>query len=140
MQKNDYFGLNSDDEEESSVLEKRKEEGIKKWDWDKDENRDLYYTKPSFTTKGIKRTIVPDYDSDDDNLDITEPKMTKLNNQDKNIQKKTSIYIETVSGATDDQTCKLKYNLIGHTSSVNRVHWTRQSSNKNKLLSSSMDG
>ncbi len=118
-QKFNFFNLetsSTEEDEETEMIErkltKEDEEKIKKWDWDKEENYDLYYGKEA-VEKSMKRSK--------DAKEIKR-KMLKIDDQ-----------IEPV--IENDLTCKFK--LVGHKSSVNRIHWSR--TNDNLILSSSMD-
>ena len=115
-----YFNLESssteEDDESETVVSKLNEEDekkIKKWDWDKEENYNLYYGKEAIE-KSLKRS--------QDESETTKRKVFKKDDQ-----------IEPV--IQSDLSCKFK--LVGHKSSVNRIHWSR--TNENLLLSSSMD-
>jgi len=106
-----------DDDEESecvtSKLNEEDEKKIRKWDWDKEENYDLYYGKGAIE-KALKRS--------QDETELSKRKVLRKDDQ-----------MEPV--IESDLACK--YKLVGHKSSVNRIHWSR--TNENLLLSSSMD-
>jgi hypothetical protein len=141
----DYFNLDSDDDEDDSGEEAKKEElesKIKKWDWDKPENFDLYYgknaPKVNYENKIAKRSLlVADYDEDEDNIENLNKKLAK------NISVSNKPFIESIKNESAMEAIaknKCEFNFVGHKSSVNRVHWFKKYENKNLILSSSMEG
>lgn len=119
IKKNNFFNLSSDEssdnDDDDDEKEKQEQAKIRKWDWDREENKDLYYTKKleESTSKRLKTT---------NNNELKESQIDENHNK---------FRIEKVNDET------AKYNLLGHDNSVNRIHWCQK--NKNLLLASSMD-
>ena len=132
--KSDFFNLNSDEEDEEEEVDLK----TKKWDWDKEENRDLYYPKPTIFTSNLKRLLLAS-DYEDQYEDVE--KFKKIKNYSEN-EGKNNFFIEKLKNESveESERAKLEYKLVGHTNSVNRVFWGKHGENKNRLLSSSMDG
>lgn len=144
----DYFNLDSADEDESEEEAKKEEleSKIKKWDWDKPENFDLYYgknaPKVNYENKTAKRSLlVADYDEEDeDNIESNRNLNKKLA---KNISVSNKPFIESIRNESAMEVIaknKCEFNFVGHKSSVNRIHWFKKYENKNLILSSSMEG
>lgn len=113
IENNNFFNLVSDedDESEDDLVLKTK---VKKWDWDLEENRSNFYTQ-EFNNKKIKKD---DCTSAASTSQSSEPNRFR-------IEKST-------------ESC-FRYDLLGHSSSVNRIEWCKKYQNKNFLLASSMD-
>ena len=118
VKENDFFNLNSDSDD---CDDDKNVEKSSKWDWDRPENKQLYFSKSEESFKksksGEKRTL-NDYKEAG-----TSKKLFKSSQPDE-------------SQAANNN---MKYQLIGHTDSVNRIHWSKKPQNENLLLSSSMD-
>jgi len=119
---NNFFNLSSDEDnstdndDEKEMLNKQK---INKWDWDREENKSLYYQKnqqasEEFQNKRFKK-----------DTDFNDNKNQAL------VIKSNLFRIESDSSAN--------FNFLGHTNSVNRIHWCRKYQYNNILLASSMD-
>lgn len=119
---NNFFNLSSDEDnstdndDEKEMLNKQK---INKWDWDREENKSLYYQKnqqasEEFQNKRFKKDI-----------DFNDNKNQAL------VIKSNLFRIESDSSAN--------FNFLGHTNSVNRIHWCKKYQYNNILLASSMD-
>lgn len=126
LKKNNFFNLSSDEEESDTEKEEKEREEefqakIRKWDWDSEENKSLYFNKQKEELTSSKRLKTTDYPSSSIQTQV-----------DKN---KNKFRIEKV---IDKESC-YKYDLLGHDNSVNRIHWCEKSQNKNLLLASSMD-
>lgn len=112
-EKRDYFNLeSSEDEEEDNKL--KEDVVVSKWDWDRAENIDLYYQNRACSSI-LKRESADDYN--------IEP----VRKRDKPEE----------SRGYSAQSHNM-FDLVGHTGSVNRIHWSKKS-NPDLLLSSSMD-
>ena len=135
----DFFNLDSSEDEEdedevSPELEKKRqeeiEEKVKKWDWDRPENFHFYFKhgNVSDSKKAPKKRpmLEADYDS----------------NQTKRLCQPATAYIEPLENETSSSSSNdiFLFNLIGHKSSVNRIHWGKKPEHKSILLSSSLDG
>ena len=129
IKRNNFFNLSSDEdtngeqeEEDDDEEEKLNKEKIKKWDWDREENKNLYFHKEAkhvVSEQSQSKRFKPDTDSRDNN------------NQASGVIKSNLFRIESDSS--------VKFNLLGHTNSVNRIHWCRKHQHNNILLASSMD-
>ncbi len=115
IKENDFFNLNSDNTDSD---EEEKNKKIRKWNWDDEENHDLYFGKKIKTIQEKKpntsKNILNDFN--------------KINDNQSKLYMEKSI-IEN----------KIILNLVGHTSSANRIHWSKRYELRNLLLSSSMD-
>ena len=131
--KSNFFNLDSDetDEDEEKKKKEELEKGIQKWDWDRAENFDLYFKFNKTTeNKSAKRSLLlVDYDDNEEE---------KTDNKIKNNKK---LYNQSMQNKPFIKLCENDsiYDLIGHKSSVNRIHWSKKTGSKNFLLSSSMD-
>ena len=107
IKNNDFFNLNS----ESSDSEVDEKKDAKKWDWDRAENYDLYFSK--------------------------NPKKHSIENEEDYLEKKKKNKKCEQPTATSISLNSNYKKLIGHTDCVNRIYWSKK--NENLLLSSSMD-
>jgi hypothetical protein len=132
---NDFFNLNSDDDEDDETElanKKHLDEQLRKWDWDRAENFSLYYkhNKEKISdsdTANLKRSVVTT--ESDEELCETKKRI-----------RTDPFSIEKVHEQVKHESVKLKFNLNGHTGSVNRINWCKKPQNRHLLLSSSMDG
>ena len=113
IENNDFFNLISDEEDESEDDQVLKAK-VRKWDWDLEENRSNFYTQ-DFNNKKIK------------NDECTAAASTSQSSEPNRFRIEKST-----------ESC-FKYDLLGHSSSVNRIEWCKKYQNKNILLASSMD-
>jgi hypothetical protein len=143
---NDFFNLNSDDEDDVDDDKKREiNEKVKKWDWDNPENYELYFKKDYSKGSGsFKRSLlIEDNDKADQGSNIknetSKPINKKLNISKSNLDSKLSENKFSIMNMSKFEVSQLKYKLCGHTASVNRIYWGTKNENSNLLLSSSMD-
>jgi hypothetical protein len=141
-QKYNFFNIDSEDDEDSDEAENKRQgeidEKIKKWDWDRPENFDLYFKKSHKTNVTTKRPLALD-EIDGENSEV--PSSNKKFHDSTKSNCKNGPFIESHEQGSLNTTCNnLVFNLVGHKSSVNRIHWGRKPENKSILLSSSMDG
>ena len=114
----DYFNLESSDESDQEEVAKMVK--ASKWDWDRDENFHLYYkTHWEDAATASKRPC-------EDDKPFSSKKLAKE-------EVSNEARIEPGDGSSD-----CLFQLVGHHSSVNRIHWAKAT--PNLLLSSSMDG
>jgi hypothetical protein len=138
----DFFNLDWDEESDNEQKEKIKqdlvEKKVQKWDWDRPENFNMYFKfNKNYSEKNIEKikkpTLVSGYDensSDDDSLHLNSKKIRKIeSNPVQNKFKVLKIEKESL----------LKYELTGHSGSVNRINWRHKHADAT-LLSSSIDG
>jgi hypothetical protein len=141
---NDFFNLNSDEEsdEEEEKKKRETEKAIRKWDWDLEENFELYYSGEQKQTKEAdSKRFKSESQHSASNV---KPKTSNANSAaSSNLIHNKNPYIEKVdaksSSSTSKRSTKLLYNLNGHSSPVNRIHWRKGYLNKPILLSSSLD-
>lgn len=116
IKNSNFFNLSSDEEDsqEEQSNEEEFQAKIRKWDWDREENKEIYYKKE---TKETTKRFKPSEKSNLNSTNQTENKRFCIEKLESN-----SIF---------------KYDLLGHNSSVNRIHWSKK--NPNLLLASSMD-
>ncbi len=127
---------------------------INQRDWDREENRNLYFQKSN-----LKRPNEDDNEATNKNslsnntkkLYIPPPNYNKHNNLISSNFKQPYIelavdedinWADSFSPVSTSNTNhnKLWFNLVGHNSTVNRINWARRNSHKSLLLSCSMDG
>ena len=142
-QKSNFFNLDSEsDASEEDVEEEAKkkedlEKKIKKWDWDRSENFELYYKhsqRPESSRKPKRSSLLVDYD---ENEDLDAQMSRKKSNS--SLGGATRPFVESLNNDLLSQQNNLEFNLIGHKSCVNRIHWSKKLERKSILLSSSMD-
>jgi len=121
----DFFNLNSDTDSENEK-EDQIQETMQKWDWTAAENRDKFFNQ-SQPNRSLKRQQASTSES---------PSVLKRF-KETDLRSQTAKLRPCIDIAKDDS--KLVCTLNGHSSSVNRIHWSKCSNNKNMLLSSSMD-
>jgi hypothetical protein len=126
-----FFNLNSDDDDEdeekkAKAAEEMLAKNIAKWDWDREENFNLYYNtnkQPTSSQNNKKSRLLEE-----------EPDAECGSTHQWPIKRTKDVYIESCV-PMNSHPCTL-FNLYGHHASVNRIHWSK---NKNLLLSSSID-
>lgn len=137
--KHNFFNLDSASDEDSNETEKKRQDEInkkiQKWDWDRPENLDLYFKQSYEAKKPSKRSLLLD------EVDNETQTSTKKVHESAKRTSRVKPYIESHEcGPSLGSSNKLVFELVGHKSSVNRIHWCRKPENKNIILSSSMDG
>ena len=132
VEKNNFFNLESDSDEEEVIEEDNRtnndeiKKKINKWDWDREENYKLYYQiNNKITTNSLKRS--------NDNDELATASSSGNSKKKQYTELVEQVRIEKIN----DNTNKLKFNLFGHKSTINRINWTRKSGEH--LLSSSFD-
>ena len=149
---NNFLNLyddDDDDEEDNEADEQEKEKQVRKWDWDLHENRHLYFGKSTMTSNSSAISPQPRLNlkrnASDEFLSHDRESFEKMPAKKTPTGVGSRARIESANRAdfsldSNDQFA-LKFNLTGHTDSVNRVHWRRQrtSAHSTSLLSSSMD-